>query len=181
MIKCLQFRIQNFPLLTQPHGYLHTAPPLLFWFHLPMVLHLCLPLLLRFSFPLTLLYIQPPTYSLFQTLSHQGSTPLRGGGWMLGDTPLCSDAPKPFPAPSESIPILTFSLHYKCPWMDYSQPLQKPAGSNLELDPSKPFLLIIHLSIYFMFSSCFIFKLSATYIVWLYLSRDLSFSFRIPC
>ena len=127
-----------------------------------------------------LLHIEPPTYSLFQTLSHQGSTPLRGG-WMLGDTPLCSDAPKPFPAPSESIPILTFSLHYKCPWMDYSQPLQKPAGSNLELDPSKPFLLIIHLSIYFMFSSCFIFKLSATYIVWLYLSRDLSFSFRIPC
>ena len=35
--------------------------------------------------------------------------------------------------------------------------------SNSELDPSEPFSLVICLSLYFMFSSCFIFKLTATY------------------
>ena len=120
----------------------------------------------------------PPTY--FKPLSHRGGTPL-SGGWMLGDTPLCSDAPKLFPTLSESILILTLLLYYKYPQMDCYQPSQKPTRSNSKLDPSKPFFLVTHLSLYFTFSSCFIFKLCATYIVWLYPSRDSSFSFRIPC
>ena len=62
--------------------------------------------------------------------------------------------------------------YYKYPQTDYSWPSWKPGKSNLELDPSKPFLLDLCISLYFTFSSCFIFKLSATYIVRLYPSRD---------
>ena len=75
---------------------------------------------------------------------------------VLGDTSLRSNAPKPLSIPAESIPILTPSLYYKYPGMDYSWPSWKPDRSNSELDPSKPFLLVICLLLYFMFLSCFI-------------------------
>ena len=100
------------------------------------------------------------TPHLFQTPVMPRQHSLERGG----DTPLCSDAPKLFSVLSKSILILTPLLYYKCPWMDCSQPSQKPNRSNSELDPSKPFLLVICLSLYFMFSSCSIFKLSATYV-----------------
>ena len=100
---------------------------------------------------------------------------------MVVDTLPRSVDPEPLPILSESIPLITTSPYYKYLWMDHPWPPWKPNRSNLELDPSKPFLLNFCLSLYFMFSSCFIFKLSATYIVQLYPSRDSSFSFRIPC
>ena len=100
---------------------------------------------------------------------------------MFMDTPLHPVGPKLLSVPSKSILLITTSPYYKYLWMDHSQPPQKLNRSNSELDPSKPFSLNFRLSLYFTFSSCFIFKLSATYIVWLYPSRDLSFSFRIPC
>ena len=97
------------------------------------------------------------------------------------DTPLHPVDPKLLSVPSKSILLVTTSPYYKYLQMNHSWPPQKLNGSNSELDPSKPFSLNFCLSLYFTFSSCFIFKLSATYKVQLYPSRDSSFSFRIPC
>ena len=74
---------------------------------------------------------------------------------VLGDTLLCSVDPKLQEDGCLQLPMV----------MDRPQPPWKLDGSNSELDPSKPFLLNFQLSLYFTFSSCFIFKLSATYLV----------------
>ena len=133
-----------------------------------------------------------PALSTWHSIAKQAvvrghSTPFRwpqtSRRWspMVVDTPFHPVDPKLPSIPSKSILLITTSPYYKYLWMDHSWPPRKLNRSNSELDPSKIFSLNFCLSLYFMFSSCFILKLSATYIVQLYPSRDLSFSFRIPC
>ena len=62
---------------------------------------------------------------------------------------LCHTHPKVSFITLQCYPATCLKIHYKCSWMDCYQPPWKPTRSNSELDPSKPFLLIICLSLLF--------------------------------